>query len=92
MVKRRVKMADEIAPVRLVDAHAAVFSEASTRGVRAGDPPPPTASQGDADPIWGDMLDGFFGVGRLAPPPATLPAEENKPAPKKPARKRPKAR
>lgn len=54
-------------------------------------PPPPAASQGDEDPIWGNMLDGFFGISQHAEPSSTRPADETRPAPKKPARKRPKA-
>ena len=50
----------------------------------------PPAPPGDGeDPVWGDLLAGFFGVGRFATPSATQPTEEDKPAPKK-ARKRPK--
>jgi hypothetical protein len=53
--------------------------------------PPPVASEDDEDPIWGDMLAGFFGVGRLAAASGTAPAQEDKPALKRPARKRSKA-
>jgi hypothetical protein len=54
--------------------------------------PPPVAAEEEEDPVWGDMLAGFFGVGRFAAASATPPAPEDKPALKKPARKRPKAR
>jgi hypothetical protein len=44
-------------------------------------PPPsqPATSIDDENPVWGDMLAGFFSMGRLAAPPASLPAHEEKP-------------
>ena len=59
---------------------------------KATEKSPPSPASGDGeDPVWGDLLAGFFGVGRFATPSATPPAEENKPAPKKPVRKLPRA-
>jgi hypothetical protein len=52
---------------------------------------PPVPTKDTEDPFWGDMLGGFFGVGRLSAPPSDPAAEDDKPAPKKLARKRPKA-
>jgi hypothetical protein len=54
--------------------------------------PPPAAAEEEEDPVWGDMLAGFFSVGRFATASAPPPVPEDKPAAKNPARKRPKAR
>ena len=59
---------------------------------KATEKSPPSPPGDGEDPVWGDLLAGFFGVGRFATPSATQPAEEDKPAPKKAARKRPKVR
>jgi len=54
-------------------------------------PPAAPAPEEDEDPIWGNALADFFGVGALKSLSAAAPAvPEDKPAavPKKPARKR----
>ena len=59
---------------------------------KATEKSPPSPASGDGeDLVWGDLLAGFFGVDRFATPSAAPPAGEDKPAPKKPARKRLKA-
>jgi hypothetical protein len=52
--------------------------------------PPPVVSKDDEDPIWGDMLAGFFGGGGFATPSTALAVREGKSA-GKPTRKQPKA-
>lgn len=55
-------------------------------------PPPPTAFEAEEDPVWGNSLVDFFGIGRFGTQTATPPpAPEDKPAAKKPPRKRPRA-
>ena len=54
-------------------------------------PPRPTALEAEEDPVWGNSLVDFFGIGRTETQPEAPPATADKPAPKKPARKRPKA-
>jgi hypothetical protein len=51
---------------------------------------PPTDSRDEEDPMWGDMLAGFFGVKPSAAPSVAGPARADKPAPRKPTRKLPK--
>jgi hypothetical protein len=51
---------------------------------------PPTDSRDEEDPMWGDMLAGFFGVKLGAAPSVAAPAD--KPTARKPSRKLPKPR
>jgi hypothetical protein len=60
-------------------------------GKRTEKPPLPAAPKDDEDPIWGNLIPAFFGLGEFATPPAAASTREDKPAPRKPARKRSKA-
>jgi hypothetical protein len=52
-------------------------------------PTSPTAATDEEDPIWGDLLAGFFSISNLVNSSAVVPAHQDAPAPtpKKPARK-----
>ena len=55
-------------------------------------PPRPADPDEHEDPVWGNSLVDFFGIGSFGTrSPTPPPAPEDKPAAKKPARKRPKA-